>query len=67
MHFAYAHAHALGYPHARKRKHAHTGQYVILITFPQQQWFRERASLLRYTHIACIVLDIKSDEVAQDR
>jgi hypothetical protein len=29
--------------HARTRKHAHTGQYVILIAFPQQQWFRERA------------------------
>jgi hypothetical protein len=25
--------------HARTRKHAHTGQYVILIAFPQQQWF----------------------------
>jgi hypothetical protein len=42
--------------HARARKHAHTGQYVILITFPQQQWFRERASVLRYTYIACLVL-----------
>ena len=25
------------------------------IYFPRQQWFRERASLLRHTHIACIV------------
>ena len=41
--------------HARTRKHAHTDQYVILIAFPQQQWFRERALLLRYTYIACIV------------
>ena len=41
--------------HARTRKHAHTDQYVILIAFPQQQWFRERASLLRYTYIACLV------------
>ena len=53
--YAHAHAHALGYPHARTRKHAHTGQYVILIAFPQQQWFRERASVLRYTYIVCIV------------
>jgi hypothetical protein len=25
--------------HARTRKHAHTGHYVILIAFPQQQWY----------------------------
>ena len=47
--YAPAHAHAPGYPHARK--HAHTDQYVILIVFPQQQWFSERASMLRYTYI----------------
>jgi hypothetical protein len=41
--------------HARTRTHAHTGQCVILIAFPQQQWFRERVSLLRYTYIACLV------------
>ena len=35
--------------HARTRKHARTDQYVILIAFPQQQWFREHASMLRYT------------------
>ena len=29
--------------------------YVILIPFPQQQWFRERASLLSYTLTACSV------------
>ena len=34
--------------------HAHTDQYVILTAFPQQQWFRKRASLLRYTYIACL-------------
>jgi hypothetical protein len=28
---------------------------VILITFPRQQWLRERASVLRYTHIASLV------------
>ena len=25
-------------------------------THPQQQWFRERASVLRYTYIACLVI-----------
>ena len=41
--------------HSRTRKHAHTDQYVLLIAFPQQQWLRERASVLRYTYIACLV------------
>ena len=41
--------------HAHARKHAHTAQYVILIAFPQQQWLRERASVLRYTFFACLV------------
>jgi hypothetical protein len=43
------------YMHARMRKHAHTNQYIILIAFPQQQWFCSRASMLRYTYIACLV------------
>ena len=30
-------------------------EYVILIAFPRQQWLRERASVLRCTHIACHV------------
>jgi hypothetical protein len=30
--------------------------YVILIAFPLQQWLRERASLLRYTYITCLVM-----------
>jgi hypothetical protein len=33
--------------------HKHT-QYVILIAFPQQQLFRKRASVLRYTYIFCL-------------
>ena len=44
------------YTHARTNKLAHTDQCVILTAFPQQQWFCERASTLRYTHIACLVL-----------
>ena len=31
-------------------------QYVILTAFPLQQWLRERASILRYTYIACLLL-----------
>jgi hypothetical protein len=56
--YAHALAHAAWVTtctHAWTRKHAHTDQYVILIALPQQQWFSERASLLRYTYIACLV------------
>ena len=28
---------------------------VGLIAFPQQQWLTERASILRYTSVACLV------------
>ena len=34
-------------------------EYVILTAFPLQQWLQERASLSRYTHIVCLVLDLK--------
>ena len=44
-------ARASTHPHT----HTHTDQYVILTAFPQQQWFRKRASLLRYTYIVCLV------------
>jgi hypothetical protein len=48
--YAHAHVHAPGCPHARTHKHAHTDQEVILIAFPQQQWFRERACVTLYVH-----------------
>jgi hypothetical protein len=32
-------------------------EYVILNAFPQQQWLHERASLLSYMYIACLVLN----------
>jgi hypothetical protein len=41
--------------HTHARKHAHTDQYIILIAFPLQKWFRERASMLRYAYVACLV------------
>jgi hypothetical protein len=31
-------------------------EYVIFIAFTRQKWLRERASLLRYTYIASLVL-----------
>ena len=30
-------------------------EYVIPIALPQQQWLHERASMLLYTYIACLV------------
>jgi hypothetical protein len=33
----------------------HTQKYAILIAFPLQRWFCERASVLRYMSIACVV------------
>ena len=30
-------------------------EYVIIIEFPLRQWLRERASMLRYAYIGCIV------------
>jgi hypothetical protein len=32
-------------------------EYVIPIAFPQQQWLHERTSMLRYTYIACLVVN----------
>ena len=31
-------------------------EYVILIAFTLQQWLHERASMLRYTYIVCLVV-----------
>ena len=45
-----AHGHCMWIPKATNT-HA---QYVILIAFPQQQRFRERSAMLRYTYIACL-------------
>jgi len=40
-------------------------EYVILIALPLQQWFRERASMWRYTYIACLVLDTKISDTSK--
>jgi hypothetical protein len=29
-------------------------EYVIIVAFLLQRWLRERASMLRYTYIACL-------------
>jgi hypothetical protein len=34
---------------------AHTHKYVIIVPFPWQHWLRERASMLRYTYVGCLV------------
>ena len=39
-----------GYPKATSTH----SEYVILISFPQPQWFQESASMLRCTYIACL-------------
>jgi len=31
-------------------------EYVIVIAFAWQQWLHESISVLRYTHIACLVI-----------
>jgi len=38
----------------RKAKNTHS-EYVILTGFSKQKWMNERASMSRYTHIACLV------------
>jgi hypothetical protein len=30
-------------------------EFVILIAFPRQQWLREGVSVLRCTHVACLL------------
>jgi hypothetical protein len=57
---AHTHTHSCRHVHTHARARTptctHKEKYVILISFPRQQWFRERASVLRYTYIACLVI-----------
>ena len=32
------------------------------IALPRQQWLRERASVLRYTYVACLIVTILTEE-----
>jgi hypothetical protein len=47
-----AHVHAPAHPHTHR--HARTQKYVLLIALPRQHWFRECASMLLRTYIACL-------------
>jgi len=42
-------------------------EYAILITFPRQQWLRERASVLLYTGTLPFLLDVKRVDGADIR
>jgi hypothetical protein len=46
---------ALHAVYLRLYKHTHSG-CVILMASPLQQWLHERALVLRYTYIACLVV-----------
>jgi len=39
----------------QKRTQRHAPEYVIFIVFERQKWLHERASLLPYTHIGCLL------------
>jgi len=41
-------------------------QYVILLALPLQKWLQERAKVLRYTYIACLVYSIKLQNSLDD-
>ena len=51
----HAPGHTRKHTHARTHVHTHKEKYVTLTAFLLQQWLRERASVLRYTYIACLV------------
>jgi hypothetical protein len=56
---AHAHAHVPG--HLNTGTHTDTQTYVIHVAFArQQQRFLERASVLSYTYIACLVLKVRN-------
>ena len=50
-----ARAHTCASTHSPTCAHAHSQKCLILIASPWQEWFRERASLLRYTYIGFLV------------
>ena len=33
-----------------------SSEYIIILAFARQKWLRERASILRYTCVACLVI-----------
>ena len=57
-------ARALGTPRSQTPTLIHAHKYVLLTAFPHQQWFRNRAPLLRYTYIVCLVKLVLSIKVS---
>ena len=49
---------AQAYARASTNAREHARTYVVLIAFLHQQWFRARASLLRYTYIVLLLLPV---------
>jgi hypothetical protein len=47
-----------------KAKNTHS-EYAIHIAFPLKQWLPERASVLRYTYIACLVVFLSRQTLRQ--
>jgi hypothetical protein len=47
--------HTSTYAHTNALAHTDAHKYARLTAFPPQQWFLERASMLRYTYIVCLV------------
>jgi hypothetical protein len=41
-------------------------EYLILSAFPLRQWLHERSLILRYTYIACLVLNFMTVIVHQE-
>ena len=56
-----SHTHGRTRARAHKHTHTHTQKNVILIAFTRQQRCLERASMLRYTYIACLVILTKAN------
>jgi len=42
-------------------------EYVILIAFPLRYWLHERASMLRYTYIVCLILKSRRSRLLRYR
>jgi hypothetical protein len=53
--------------HTNTYTHTHTHtHYVIIIAFPLQQRLEERALVLRYTYIACLINFMSGLKVSKD-
>jgi hypothetical protein len=46
-------------------KHTHS-DCVILVAFPQQQWLYKHSSMLRFTYIVCLTMEMVTAELYQE-